>query len=59
LTRLLATSVRSVQQTGEFGLCLKTRYWIEFSGILFQRQSIEFAIGVQNNEGCNRDSRTG
>jgi hypothetical protein len=34
------------EQPGEAVLCFKLRYWIEFSGILLQRQSIEFSKGV-------------
>src|SRR5215470_19460433 len=34
------------EQPGESVLCLKLRYWIEFSGILFQRQSIEFPRSI-------------
>src|SRR5215467_8626978 len=34
------------EQPSESVLCLKLRYWIEFSGILFQRQSIEYPKGV-------------
>jgi len=34
------------EQPSESVLCLKLRYWIEFSGILFHRQSIEFPKGV-------------
>src|SRR5215467_3420449 len=34
------------EQPSESVLYLKLRYWIEFSGILFQRQSIEFSKGV-------------